>query len=1326
MRKLFLDICLLLLVLLMPMRSAYAVKRLNFINYRTEHGLSSNFIVNLTTDTHGYLWAATDYGLSRFDGAVFRCFNQDNYVSLYSNEVLQVCACDNGDVTVSGYSGFIQRYDCKADSFVNVVDSNFVQAVGRLYYDRFSGTVYALSSGGLMKMERGASSFSQYEKKNGGSNMQQMFVGKNGYIWMASPLEVLVFNPADKLMLKMTPSSSKMQTFFPQLVSLSDDRMLVCIQDDCFGVFHLTRSGEIEHDYNVKLPFRGLRVIRRAVDGSLWFGSDGEGLWYAPKLPTKTSDIERVAPYGVTDREFSKIYALHADSLGNVWIGTQNTGIWRYIIRDKHASFSSANLGVERCLATSFCEPSPGNIMIGFDGLGVCQFNENNGSTYIYNEHNGLINKNITSLSVDGKGQIWTSTWGGGVYISKNTDKNLSFSSIHFDGIANAQNNVSYCLQLSNGDVWVSVGGDGLYVRKNGKWERARLVYSSGLEEKWPGLSLEGPTGEQWLASSCSMWLQKEGSMIARKPELFVGANGYVVQDMEYIPGYGLILATQKGLMIYNAKSNTFDPVELCYGKDVHSIVKDHQGYLWATVSNNIWRIDLKNKTSVRYPKDFEANGKNFFVNHSKMCSSSGNIYFGTKDGFFCVSGGVLPQSNKSALLCFNGIKVDGQRLKMGNIFSDENKQIQKVCLSYGHSSFSVCIDLVDFSQLRSSLVYRLNNDAWQPVGDQQHISFSYLPTGNYKLEVKQMDAPDEDSISLLIEVEGPWWKSLWFKMLCICLVVLSVGIKLYGINQDRKRLQVMVDERTKELQQKSILVEKRNHDLNKALTTKDRLMTVVAHDLKNPVFAIMGALEGLRRKNEKLGVEERADLLDAMIQRVRILQNELSKLLLWATARQDEQEFIPSNVNLAEVIDSDVELVRMQASEKGVTIHCDVNILNYIYVDSRMLSTAIRNVLGNSLKFTPSGKSIYVRAWQEKSSAFVEIKDEGVGMSAETLQHLLSSNVSASTAGTEGESGTGLGVGLAKYYVNACGGTFEMTSVLDKGTTTLLTLPSTQNALPESVPVQMQTKDLSYVIDSDLMQGNCVLVVDDDPLIAQNVKSMLENYMDVLLASNGREALEVIGQNNVDLVVTDVEMPEMNGIELSNVLASSPATNHIPVLFLSARTSESDRLLGLLTGAVDYIPKPFSQNELLMKLNNILALRQRQQQHLLGKAVGKVSAEKSSEETQFSGQMNPYLTLVLEKIEQNYSNSDYSVEQLASDLCTTRITLYRKVKSLSGQNPSDLLTDYRLNMAQKLLSEGKLSLQDVAEKSGFADYTYFSRKFKTRFGCPPKDYNAF
>lgn len=1290
----------LMLVLFMAPMSAFAVRNLNFTNYRTDNGLVGNCVNDLAVDSAGFLWAATDCGLSRFDGAVFRNFNTETERTMSDNAVLHLAAINDGCVLVSGYKGFFQKYCIKNDTFLTVAPKNFSQTVTNVCYDGLRNKFYAHTSIGTF-WDSVPQNFSLCSllNKNGMIN-QCLYVDVEGRYWLLDSQTLTVYdNTATKIIYQTVVSSAK-RSFTPRFIQLSPDRVMACLKVNQIEIYRIA-SSKIQLESTITLPFDGLRSVQRAVDGSFWYASDGDGLWYTAGEPSANAVFEKVQPYGADDYEFNKLYALLADKNGNIWVGTQNSGLWRYSLRSKGSSFSSSDLGLPNCPANGFCELPNGNIMATCDGLGLCEFAETATSVKLYSVADGLKNRNLTSVCADADGRLLLASWGGGLFAGTPTKNGYSFYSVPFTGVENPSSKIISCRRFLNGDIWALMGGDGLYVCQNGRWRRQSVAHNRCLE-LWPGLTFEVSEKERWLSAPNSLWKFHDGELTLFNDSWFMGSGAYVVHDIVYVDDFGLVCATDSGLYVVDEAKNHFVCLDICPRKPVASLVVDKKGRLLMAVDNSIWRIDLKGKRAERYPRDFDINGRNFFVQHSAFCSKSGNVYFGTANGFVCIAENDFLDESYAPKLTFSRVMVNGERVILG-----DKKQVS---LSYGHTSFSVNVDMVDFSLLRSPLVYRMSSDAnWMNLGTEQSLNYGYLPTGTYTLQVKCLNVENAEPIELKIVVEAPWWETWWFRCLCAALLLLLLGWKLYSMNRDRVVLKQKVEERTKEL--------------NDALSAKNRIMQVVAHDLKNPVFAIYGALEQMRMRWSAMAPEERNSALDKVIDSTRTVQDELGKLLAWATAKQEEQTCHLTNVDLAELVTNEVNLLQLQAKEKQIDLVCDLNISRYAYADARMLGTSIRNVLGNSLKFTPSGKHITVRAWQDSAFAIVEIKDEGVGMTPEQLAKLLTSNVNDSTKGTAGESGTGLGVGLAKQYMETVGGALEMTSTLGEGTATRLKVPLGQQLVQDAAPAE--EPHVEATVDAELLRGNTVLVVDDDPLIAQNIKAMLEEFVDVLLADNGENALAVVAEHAVDIVVTDVDMPVMNGFELGRRMQAEPAYNHIPLLFLSARTTESDRLTGLLTGAVDYIAKPFSRGELLMKLNNILLLRQRQQQRLLGE-IGRLPVEEAvavdEEKTTEPEKINPYLVKVLEVIEEHYADVNYSVEQLASDLCTSHITLYRKVKSLSGQTPLDLLTEFRLNRAHQLLKEGKTALQDVAFQTGFPDYTYFSRKFKARFGCPPKD----
>ena len=294
--------------------------------------------------------------------------------------------------------------------------------------------------------------------------------------------------------------------------------------------------------------------------------------------------------------------------------------------------------------------------------------------------------------------------------------------------------------------------------------------------------------------------------------------------------------------------------------------------------------------------------------------------------------------------------------------------------------------------------------------------------------------------------------------------------------------------------------------------------------------------------------------------------------------------------------------------------------------------------------------------------------------------------------------------------------GSILVKSEKGKGTTVTLEFLKSDSVIKEPEIV----KDVEFEVDRGLTEGNTILIVDDDYLICRNLSAILDPYVNVIVAHNGAEALKLAEENLPDMILSDVDMPEMNGIELGKALNSSDKLNHIPVIYLSAKGDEQDRLRGLVNGAVDYISKPFSQTELLIKVCNQLKIRQKQQSLILSTHLKR--NVKKQEKIEEPAALNPFTKDFIAVLDKRYSDSRVSVEDLASDMNMSQSTLNRRARSIVGKSPLEMLNEYRLNMAAQMLKDDKAgkSISDIAYDVGFSDPAYFTKKFKDYFGCTP------
>ena len=1362
--------------LLMP-GTLLAQKRMNFDNFTTSDGLSSNLVYSLAEDSLGHVWVGTDFGLNCFDGTVFKSYPKKQYPQLYRNDIGHLACLPSGHVMMGGGNGFLAVYDGKIDRFSDVApanyDSSYQKTVTSFCLSQTSGRFLAATSNGIYEF-----SHKQYRflpqgplyKNTEPFSIDAMSSDTRGRYWILTDGSMVVYREDGKEVFNQPIGNDEQHAIISSIYPVSPSLMVAYGLADRLSFYSIAANGEVGFSHHVLLPFRNVRNFVRAKNGSFWFITDGDGLWMSKGVPTQMSDFQKVLPYGANEEAFSKLYAVMVDRSGDLWVGSQNSGLWRLRLNHNNGIFTATELGLANCMATGFADLKDGRHLVASDGIGIFSYSDHNPTPFLYGPSNGLTNKNVTSVLNDGLGRIWVTTWGGGLYSSP-TD-NIHFTNIPFTGINSPRSNLFSVVRLVNGDYWVCAGGDGIYVLHNGQWSLKLLQHPNygDAPDRWPYFVVEASSSLLWIFTSTTVWIDNNGVVAPIKVHYHGSSKDQMISihDACFVPNYGVLAATNNGLLLFKADGSAYSKLNYCPSSYFSSVLLAADGAVWASGTEGIVKVDLKAQKCVSYPFDFSSKGQNYFKIRSKIVDSNGRIYFGNRDGFFSFNPNTSVMDMGVGHVGISRLLINGEPVTFDyEDAADPNSEVLafygkhecgnwktygnggELNLGYGETNLDIQFDVVDFNECSSRLFYRLNGlyDSWTMVPADKNFNFSYIPSGSYTLELAMQSGLGADYktlYSLSILVSPPWWATWWFRLLLLALVVGLVYRRYRNVVREKIVLQEKVNERTLDLKTKNQLIEKRNSELNRVLSYKDRLIAVVAHDLKNPMFAIVGALEGLLRKDASMNPEERQKVVGDVLGSARTLQTEMSKLLAWATSSQDDIEYRPSNTDLAQIIDSDLALLKATADGKGVKVLSEVNVRNYCYIDARMVSTVIRNVVSNSIKFTPSGKAVSLKAWQEHDRAKIQISDQGVGMTAEKIKELQTEGRHTSTEGTQGEKGTGLGVSIVRDYVLQNNGTFNIESTLGVGTTTTITLPLTDVELVESQLSPVKTVP-DFEVDTELMSGNTVLVVDDDPLICQNIKNMLDAYVSVLVANNGRQALELMAQNAIDIVVSDVEMPVMNGIDMSIELSKNEALNYIPILFLSAKSSESDRLLGLLTGAIDYIPKPFSQNELLIKLNNILSLRQKQQQRLLSEHIANttsVGADDHSEagadvwndaqtadpvaegspvvDGQKQEQINPLLREMLDVIEKHYTDNTYSVERLADDMCMTKITLYRRVKTLSGQTPVELLNEFRLQKAMALLKEGNIQVGDVAFQVGFSDPAYFTRRFRNFFNFPP------
>ncbi len=1322
------------ILLLSVLNSTAATEYAHFVHYSTNDGMASNRILYIEPDPEGHLWIATDFGVDRFNGKKFKHYQGDGYAELKQEFIHSIKYIGNGKLEACGQNSFLQEYDTKTDSFTNKMPSECVNenvtSVLRTYISADNNRYILTNSSGIFQYDKKKGAYiniSKDIKELAHSFVASLYIDQDGRKWVGTLGKVLVFDKNWQHLYSYTSKSRKLGAI-THLTPYGNGDLVTTSYSDEIWIFN-TKNKKIDEPKVINLPFNNAAGLLLDHGGKLWIATDGDGLWYTTNITSDKPVFTEVIPFNAKNNEIAKIYAMAEDTKGNIWIGTYNSGLWGFMKQQSNLVYFSEQKGFPNVVCTGFCTDKDNNLWVSTDGNGLYQVKGNFQQINRYD----LPSKNLISMEkADEKGNIMIGTWGRGALLFNPDNKNchrIQFGSLGY-GI-DYLNNTS---RLNNGDTWICTSGDGLYRKNHNDWERWTLTGKNDHDNPdiWTKKVVEGKNGTIWILTTNTLWRingdKKEDLLPSHKQQHT--RHPRIVEDAILLANGDLLVATTKGMLHISEDGSRID--SLAYVPQIHFsiVIADNDGKIWAASTNGVMNIDLAAKTCKIIAGNSTASTRYDFFPHSGYNDGKGHLYFGTSSGFFCYNTIGHYEASPISWLSFSDLYINNTRihpftsvLENGNIST-----IKEIELDYDQTNISIDVDLVDFDELnKAQCRYRLIglHNAWTNMGSDLTISFNHLPKGDYTLEVEafRTNKKEEASVSLHISVLPPWWEAWWFRLSIFLLVV---GYASYSFMQ---RINRMKD--TQRLLSKT--VEERTSELKSTLAEKNRLISVVAHDLKNPMFAIVSSLGHWLSKNRHVGDQQQIKPIEDVYNSASLLQNEMQKLLDWVQSDKITTNWSPEPVNVSSVVCNVVSLLGKQAQMKGLTIHTDVTLGKCVLADCRSLEIVIRNLVSNSIKFTPRGGAITIKAAQASDMGMIEVTDNGIGINKDMLKNLLTSGTHNSTEGTEKEKGTGMGIDLCQTYIKRNNGTLRINSKPGFGTTICIQLPLTnQEAEINNTETTVFSKIDEIEFDGSILEGNTILLVDDDELIRHTLSDTLSKYVHTIEGNNGKEGLELARKEQPDIIISDVSMPEMDGLTMGSNLSKGIDTQHIPLLFISANSEEQDKLLGLKSGAVDYITKPFSMTELLFKLANMLNLRQRIQQKLLGQIMEQQAKENNAAEnlrseriSAKSEELAPDLKRFMDLLEKHYTNCDLQIDDLAKEMCISQSTLSRRIKSLSGKTPVELLATYRLNKAKGILQDFKqknedIPIAEVALKVGFTDPSYFTRRFKDHFGYTP------
>lgn len=1310
------------------------------IHFRTigvEDGISQSTVTSIYQDEFGIIWIGTKDGLNRYDGtdiSIYRPVENDKN-SLYNNNIGTICGDKKGHIYIRCKYAVVE-YDIKKNTFQTIRD-NDVQAI---CYD---------NSRLLVCTKDTLFTYNQLEKK-----LDYFYSFKN--VRISCIAEESNGNLYVGTMNKGVYVIDKNKKWLNYL----SDQDVTCIYEDSQkniwigtkenGLFRLDRNGKVVNystTHNKKiLSSNYVRCIVEDDLGNYWVGTFKglDKLDLTNNIYTHYSEGDE--PYSLSN---SSIICMMKDQQGTFWMGTYYGGInlfnpdyeiYTYYYPDK------IKVGkLTSPFAGRMKEDSNGGIWIATEGEGLNYLNRKT-NTFFELKHeegkNSLASNTVQALYLDEDNQIlWIGTLLGG--LDKLDLKTYKFTNYrHVNGNNNSLINdiVRKIIPYEDKLILATHNGIGVFNPKTG--ECTNLVNDKKLINRQIIDMLLDKDSNLWysyplgLVKYNLLTNSKDEYFVPNKSKLIIGSNliNVIFEDSK-----GEIWAgsSGSGLFQYKPDTNSFKSFNSNNSDLVNDYILDIKesvsGYLLIASNQGFSRFDIEAKRFYNY------NRQNGFP----MTALNPYGLFVTKDNEIFLSGPKMMISFfekdlnsyvKPYQLNFTSLEVNNKLVLPNdgsNILKESLLYQPNITLNHNHSIITVHFSLSNYvSVLKNRVYYKLEgfDKDWMNLGFRKSITYTNLNPGKYRLKVKSIEEySGKENIckEMDIFIKPPFYKSIW-AYLFYSLILLVTVYWLKNSYSSKLKLKASLEYEKKE--------KKQIEELNQS---KLRFFTNISHEFRTPLTLIVGQLEMLMERNDiqPLVYSKLVNIHRNTLRMKRLI----TELLDFRKQEQGFQKLRYSKQDIYPFLDGIYQSFKEYARGK----HINLEFLNKsnsleVWFDVVQMDKVIYNLLSNAFKYTSPGGTISLSVQEYDNSVFISVSDTGIGIAEDSLDKIFDRFYQVEITENQKGIGTGIGLALAKSIVESHKGKICVSSIEGKGTTFVVELPLGDSHIPESQKVSTPDID-SYCISeltmyevnstpetieddrmedsSGLIKSKILIVEDNDELRSLLVRLFSRVYY-VYEAKDGEEGFEKTKEVHPDVILSDIMMPKMSGIEMCRKIKTNFETSHIPVILLTAQTAEEYTIQGLKTGADDYVTKPFNVRHLIMRCNNLVNTRKLLQQKYARQIDSNVDIlATNSIDYKFMEQC-------VSCVEENLDNPEFDVNMFAQIMNMGRTKLFLKVKGITGQTPNDFILSIRLKKAQMLLKQvDTKTVAEVSYEVGFNSPSYFIKRFKDQFGVTPSQY---
>ncbi|SMD06958.1 hybrid sensor histidine kinase/response regulator transcription factor [Pedobacter africanus] len=1345
--------------------SAKSFAQLSFDHLSVSNGLSQSTVLAICKDSRGYMWFGTRDCLNRYDGKGVKIYRNDpeNPASISSEDYIYALLEDKQKNLWIGTQNGLNRYIPEKDAFERIpfsaTDPNSIsdKIVLSLLADR-KGRLWFGTNLGLSMLESPSSrKFKKFYQKDGlaGNSVYTVFEDSRGNIWVGTTEGLSVMslkngqyqirsfhhNPADPKSI----SGNSIRTVTEDLKG----RIWIGSETEGLNLFVPESDSFIRFKSNALNP-DGLSndIIRKILPGK-----NGK-LWVATMNGLNVLDPEtlRFTIYkhdadnrkSLSDNSIKEIYE---DDQGSVWIGTMFGGVnvtHRNTIPFTVYKYNKYRNSISSDIISVIEADRQGNLWIGTEGQGLNYFDVKTGIFKKYvkdpRDPGSLSNNTIKAIFKDSKDRIWVGLYQGGLELFNPATGKFKHYPPSAGGLSFGY--ISSIAEDDQGRLLLGTSSRGLNIFDPQK-ERFQVIGSEPdtglrLSSGYIRFAYQDTKKNLWVGTPRGLNLLRPGAAQFKvflrndrhKDSLKSNQISCMLEDSR---GSIWIGSMRGGLSLYHPETSSFSTYNRANGlasDNIIDLLEDNDGNLWISTDRGLIKFDLRRKSFKHYNTGDGLPANEFNIN-SAYKDKNGKLYFGSYNGLVAFTPGEIRENTLVPKIVFSGLKLFNKPVLIDgpdHLLKEDISFAKVLTFAASQNIFSIDFLALNYIQpQRNKYAYKLEGfeKDWNYVNIPT-ATYTNLPAGKYKLLVKGSNNDglwNSTPASLEIRILPPLWKTWWAYLLYF---IAGVAV-LYFVLRFTRRQQRLESE---------LYYEHLNNERQQELyQMKLDFFTRISHEIRTPLTLIFAPLEKLIRlttenktvNQQLMGIKRNTDRLLGLI----------SELL-------DFRKIESGNVSL-QVSENDL-VVFCRGIYDSYTGLAEIKHIDYhfncsaaqilVYYDISQMEKVCYNILSNAFKYTPDGGEITFTLSETEGQAIITITDTGVGIPVE-LQDKIFTNFYQVKSGTASAEGWGIGLALVKNIVELHKGQILVESeqaVEGRNGKTSLTvkLPIGKDhfnadelsAVPDGLAVVSDKIVLPEqqvtiaVAESPLEKKYTILVVEDNDELRGFIVQSLQNTYHILESMNGLRGWETALERVPDLIVSDVTMPELNGLELCARLKQEERTNHIPVIMLTAMATQLQQVHGLEAGADVYITKPFSIQVLELSIRNLLNGREELRQ----KYVRQIML--SPRKLEMVSPDEKFLNRLMQLVEDKMEDPDFNVASLVEDIGMSQTVLYKKIKALTGLSITDFIKSQRLKRAAQLLSDHKMNIAEVAYSVGFNDRKYFSKEFRKQFGVAPSDYS--